>query len=141
MDSFETHDLNARRREMWHYQKEKRLAEGLCTKCGKHKHLANVHYCTICAEKGRKAAASRYKRRKRDRICIDCLELVNRAGILCTSCLRKREQLRQTRIAKGLCRNCGAAKGERYYGFCESCRKDHVERNRLYIQKKRRKDN
>ena len=67
-------------------RKERLLAQGLCTGCGKRPHIDGMMYCTECREKNRAKKRARFKNAVEHGLCIRCMAAKARDGR--TMCLR-----------------------------------------------------
>ena len=67
-------------------RKERLLAQGLCTSCGKRPHIDGLMYCTECREKNRAKKRARFKNAMEQGICVRCMAVKARKGY--TMCLR-----------------------------------------------------
>lgn len=123
---------------------EKRIAAGLCVRCGGPKDEEDEKGCCAeCKDKLRLESMARNQSLIRQRLCISC-KLENDSGFQkCDDCRRKHsEQTKartQKRIANGVCTKCGkipSVKGKRLCPKCLDISRRH-SRNRYTDRKSR----
>lgn len=65
-----------------------RATHGLCTRCGKPNDREGYSSCSVCAER----AMNRYRKRKEERICVDCKKPLVGKIIRCPECNSRRNE-------------------------------------------------
>ena len=93
--------------------REAAKASGLCQACQKRSAAAGLTICERCQLRHREQNVERRRRLSGEGRCIDCTASLPSGwkGPRCTACVdssrRRMAELRRTRLAAGLCRDCG----------------------------------
>ena len=127
-----------------------RVADGICTKCGKNDSRQNRKTCQDCADyealcRNKDKDASRKQKvaifRKKNGICTTCgTNKKKKSSNLCESCSKKASQsnrrLRESRKSDKICIRCGGRPTYARYKICQECRKKEAKTKRQkYIDK------
>ena len=76
-------------------RREKLIAQGLCTSCGKLPPIAGLMYCTECQEKNRAKKRKRFKAAREQGLCLRCMRAKARRGRnLCLKCALEESERR-----------------------------------------------
>ena len=126
-----------------------RVADGICTKCGKESASSNTKKCLTChqyeansrnAEKDKIRRSNVRNSRKKEGLCISCGNRSPADGLTkCDECRRKQNQStsekRSKRHENGICVRCGINKPYGTYKICQECRsKEAAIKREKYIE-------
>ena len=105
-----------------HAREQRRLAKGLCQRCGKQEHEKEKKHCSFCLEYQAARMSTMWKRREDAGLCTKCgKNPPQKKRKWCVGCRSSKQREKRLARNKGACSGCGSNIPEPGYKCCQRC--------------------